>query len=90
VLLILDAHCVLPDDEEEYETFLEILSDAGEAWSKGHTGDGRRAPFHVFFAVSERDRDSRPHWGLTELPATDAAPKARGVRKKKAGGKRTE
>jgi hypothetical protein len=72
VVLITDAHWVLPDDEEEYETLLEILSDAGEAWSKGHTADGRRAPFHVFFAVSERDKGSRKHWGLKELPATDA------------------
>ncbi len=31
ILLITDAAQVLPDDEDEYETFLEILSDAGEA-----------------------------------------------------------
>ena len=35
ILLITDAHAVLPEDEEEYETLLEVLDDAGEAWSKG-------------------------------------------------------
>ena len=35
ILLITDAQAVLPDDEDEYETLLEVLSDAGEAWSKG-------------------------------------------------------
>lgn len=72
VLLISDAHCVIPDDEEEYETLLEVLSDAGEAWSKGHTADGRRAPFHTFFAVSSHDKHKRKHWGLKELPLTEA------------------
>ncbi|ALA60981.1 barstar family protein [Nitrospira moscoviensis] len=82
VVLITDAHHVIPDDEEEYETLLEVLSDAGEAWSKGHTADGRRAPFHVFFAVSERDKGKRKHWGLTELPPNDTAAKtARGSKR---------
>lgn len=72
VLLVTDAHCVIPDEEEEYETLLEVLSDAGEAWSKGQTADGRRAPFHVFFAVSQQDKSKRKHWGLKELPLTEA------------------
>jgi RNAse (barnase) inhibitor barstar len=71
VLLVTDAHCVIPDEEEEYETLLEVLSDAGEAWSKGQTAEGRRAPFHVFFAVSRQDKGKRKHWGLTELPLAD-------------------
>lgn len=76
VVLITDAQYVLPDDEEEYETLLEVLSDAGEAWSQGHTADGRRAPFHVLFAVSEEDKAKRKHWGVKELPLgeVDMAP----------------
>lgn len=70
VVLITDAQCVIPDEEEEYETLLEVLSDAGEAWSKGQTGDGRRAPFHVLFAVSAQEKSKRKHWGLEELPLT--------------------
>ncbi len=68
VLLVTDAQCVIPDDDEEYETFLEVLNDAGEAWSKGQTADGRRAPFHVVFAVSQQDKAKRKHWGVNDLP----------------------
>jgi hypothetical protein len=67
ILLITDAHAVLPDDEDEYETLLEVLSDAGEAWSKGQTADGRCAPFHVLFVVSEQDRSKRKRWELEEI-----------------------
>ena len=35
ILLITDAAHVLSNDEAEYETFLEILGDAGEAWGNG-------------------------------------------------------
>jgi len=84
ILLITDAHAVLPDDEEEYETLLEVLSDAGEAWSKGQTADGRRAPFHVCFVVTEQDRSSRKRWELEEFSSAEReAPKA------KAGSKRS-
>jgi RNAse (barnase) inhibitor barstar len=70
ILLITDSHAVLPDDEEEYETLLEVLDDAGEAWSKGHTADGRRAPFHVVFVIAEQDKSKRKHWELKEFSAT--------------------
>ncbi|HEY5931637.1 MAG TPA: barstar family protein [Nitrospira sp.] len=72
ILVIIDAESVLPDDEEDYETLLEILSDAGEAWSKGQTADGRRAPFHVCFAVTEQDKSKRKHWHLEEFSATES------------------
>lgn len=70
VLLITDAEAVIPQDEEEYETFLEILDDAGEAWSKGQTANGQSAPFHVFFMVTEEKKAQRPHWGLEEILPT--------------------
>ena len=71
VLLITDAAQVLPDDEAEYETFLEILRDAGEAWGSGQAGMGARraTPFHVLFAISERERAKRAHWGMKEINA---------------------
>ena len=76
VLLITDADAVIPQDEEEYETLLEILDDAGEAWSKGQTANGQSAPFHVFFAVAEHKKSQRPHWGLEEiLPTTSQTPR---------------
>ena len=81
VVLIVDARSVIPDDDEEYETLLEILNDAGEAWSKGQTSSGRRAPFHVLFGVSQQDKLKRKHWGLEELPLMVLKPTtARGKR----------
>lgn len=69
IFLITNAGCVLPDDEEEYETFLEILRDAGEAWGTGQAGMGARraTPFHALFAVSEREKARRAHWGMNEI-----------------------
>jgi hypothetical protein len=71
ILLFTDAAHVLPEDEEEYETFLEILRDAGEAWGSGQAGmDARRAtPFHVLFAVSEREKAQRARWGMKDITA---------------------
>ena len=71
ILLITNAESVLPDDEEEYETFLEILRDAGEAWGNGQAGMGARpaTPFHVLFAVSEQEKAKRAHWGMKEINA---------------------
>lgn len=71
IVLITDAQSVIPDDDEEYETLLEVLNNVGEKWSKGQTPDGRRAPFHVFFGISEQDKSKRKHWGLEELPLTE-------------------
>jgi len=69
ILLITDAGCVLPEDEEEYETFLEILRDAGEAWGNGQAGMGARraTAFHVLFAVSAQEKAKRLHWGMKEV-----------------------
>jgi hypothetical protein len=69
ILLITDAEGLLPDDEEDYETFLEILRDAGEAWGSGQAGMGARraTPFHALFAVSEQEKAKRAHWGMKEI-----------------------
>ena len=72
VLLITDAQAVLSGDEDEYETLLEILSDAGEAWSKGQAGGGAKAiAFHTLFAVSDQEAPKRKHWGLDPAPLPD-------------------
>jgi RNAse (barnase) inhibitor barstar len=70
ILLITDAQAVLPEADEEYETLLEILDDAGEAWSKGQTADGRQAPFHVVFVITEQDKSTRKPWELEEFSST--------------------
>ncbi len=83
VLVLTDAEHVLPSDEEEYETLLEILSDTGEHWAD--PTDGRRAvPFHALFAVSERNKHKRKHWDLPEVE--EAVPGTRGT----SGGRRSK
>ena len=72
ILLITDTQAVLPEVEEDYDTLLEILDDAGEAWSKGHTAEGRSAPFHVVFIIDEQDKSKRKHWELEEFSCTDS------------------
>ena len=69
ILMITEAYHVLPDDAEEFETFLEILRDAGEAWGNGQAGMStqRATPFHVLFAVSEQEKAKRAHWGMKDI-----------------------
>jgi RNAse (barnase) inhibitor barstar len=69
ILLVTDAAQLLPNDDTEYETFLEILRDAGEAWGNGQAGMGARraTPFHALFAVSEQEKAKRAHWGMKEI-----------------------
>ena len=63
LVVVTDADQVLtkPDEEDDFETFVEILSEAGEAWSLKEsdeaTGDG--LPFHAVLAVSDRHKRSR-------------------------------
>lgn len=79
VLLLTDAQAVLADDEDEYETLLEILSDAGEAWSKGQAGGGSKAiAFHALFAVSAQEAPKRKHWGIDAAPMPDLLPPTKG------------
>lgn len=79
VLLLTDAQAVLADDEDEYETLLEILSDAGEAWSKGQAGGGSKAiAFHTLFAVSHHEAPKRKHWGIDPAPMADLLPPTKG------------
>lgn len=80
VLLLSDAEQILSQDEEDYATLLEILSDAGEAWASGQAGMGERSvtPFHVLFAVTERGKASRAHWGMEEIAVShDREPNSR-------------
>jgi hypothetical protein len=66
VLLFTAAEKILPDEEEDYATFLEVMSDAGEAWGSGMEGK-RPKPFHVVLAVAEGDKSKRAHWGIEQI-----------------------
>ncbi len=69
VLLLTDAEQILRQNEEDFATLLEVLSDAGEAWASGQAGMGERpvTPFHALFAVTERGKALRAHWGMPEI-----------------------
>jgi RNAse (barnase) inhibitor barstar len=71
VLLFTDAELILPDDEEEFATFVEVLNDAGEAWASGQAAT-RAKSFHTLLAVSERNKSKRAHWGLPQVTASAA------------------
>ena len=68
VLLFTDAELILPDDEDEFATFVEVLNDAGEAWASGQAAS-RAKPFHSLLAVSERNKSKRSHWGVPQVAA---------------------
>lgn len=82
VVLFTDAQLILPDDEEEFATFLEVLSDAGEAWASGQGGQGgkRPIPFHTLLTVSEREQSKLRRYGLPQISAGPAPPSGRGRR----------
>jgi len=65
VLLFTAAEKILSEDEEDYATFLEVMSDAGEAWASGL--GSRPKPFHVVLAVAEGDKSKRAHWGIEPI-----------------------
>ena len=79
VLLFTDAQLILPDDEEEFATFLEVLSDAGEAWGSGQAGrEGKRpVPFHTLLTVSEGEQSKFRRCGLPQIASTAARPSGR-------------
>ncbi len=82
VLLFTDADQILPHDEDEFATFLEVMSDAGEAWGSGQAGtQGRRArPFHAVLTVSEHARSKRAHWRVPLLAPQAASQAHKGRR----------
>jgi RNAse (barnase) inhibitor barstar len=79
IVLFTDAQLILPDDEEEFATFLEVLSDAGEAWASGQAGREGKGPipFHTLLTVAERDEAKLRRWGLPQISAVAARPSGR-------------
>ncbi|HEX6531111.1 MAG TPA: barstar family protein [Nitrospira sp.] len=76
VLVFTDSELILPDDEEEFATFLEVLNDAGETWAGGKAS-ARARSFHSALVVSERNKSKRQHWGLPQVAASPVRPSRR-------------
>ncbi len=71
LLVVTDADQVLtrPDEEDDYETFIEILSEAGEAWSARELPDMAPGgiPFHTLLAVAVSHKHKRKNWLVPSL-----------------------
>jgi RNAse (barnase) inhibitor barstar len=71
IIVVTEAEQVLTklDDEDDYETFIEILSEAGEAWSSKRSGAiaGEGTPFHTVLTVSEKYKHKRKNWLVPPL-----------------------
>jgi hypothetical protein len=71
LLVVTDADQVLakPEEEDDYETFIEILTEAGEAWSTRELPDMARAgiPFHTLLTVSVSHKHKRKNWLVPPL-----------------------
>jgi hypothetical protein len=86
VIVVTDADQLLakPDEEDDYETFIEILADAGEAWSARRAGSvaGLGIPFHTVLTVAETLKHKRKNWLVPQLSAEQqpSRPKRRGSR----------
>jgi hypothetical protein len=81
VVLVTDADQVLlkPDEEDDYETFIEILAEAGEGWSSHRDeANGAGIPFHTVLAVSERHKAKRRNWLVPPLSLEKIAKKSAG------------
>lgn len=81
VLVITEAEQLLAfsDDEEDYPTFVEIVTEAGETWS-GRQPAGLPAagvPFHTVLVVTKAKQSSRKNWRVPPLTSDKKAGKAR-------------
>jgi RNAse (barnase) inhibitor barstar len=79
LVVVTDADLVLtkPDEEDDFETFVEILNEAGEAWSLKESDDatGNGLPFHAVLAVVDRHKHARHNWFAPPLALTGKAGK---------------
>jgi RNAse (barnase) inhibitor barstar len=82
VFCMTEAEHVLAGDDEEYETLLEVLSDAGEAWAGVRASDRGSAgvPFHVVFVTSGTEKSKRKHWHVPLLEPDRQSATRRGRR----------
>lgn len=71
LLVVTDADQVLtkPDEEDDYETLVEILAEAGEAWSTKELPDMAPGgvPFHTLLTVSATHKHKRKNWLVPPL-----------------------
>ena len=63
LFIVTEAEQILPDHEEDYQTFLTILEHAGKVW--GTEQDVRpEIPCHVLLVVAEHLKSKRAQWNV--------------------------
>jgi hypothetical protein len=63
LFIVTEAEQLLPDHDEEYETFLKILEESGKVWATEQ--DVRpEIPFHVLFTVEAQQKSTRKNWKI--------------------------
>jgi RNAse (barnase) inhibitor barstar len=69
LLIITEAEQVLRRHREDYQTFIEILKNAGKEWATPRAGEWPlpAIPFHTVFTVSAGLRSTREDWHLPLL-----------------------
>ncbi len=88
LIVVTEADQVLtkPDEEDDFETFVEILSEAGEAWSLRESDEatGNGLPFHAVLAVADSHKRARHNWFAPPLVMdrkTASPPPSKGSKK---------
>jgi hypothetical protein len=70
VLLVTDAHAMLPRDAGAYATFVAIMERAGSEWATPRTGEWARPAraFHTVLVVPATQVGRRADWRVPRLP----------------------
>ena len=69
LLILTNADELLAGDPEDYETFIDIVTDVAREWATAQRGESARrpVPFHVCLVVPRERVDARADWRAPRL-----------------------
>jgi len=69
LLILTNADDLLAGDPDDYDTFIEILTDVAKKWATAQRGEFSRppVPFHVCMVVPRGRVDARADWRVPRL-----------------------
>ena len=69
LLIVTDAHELLAEGPEDYDTFIEIAQSVAREWATPRRGELARpaVPFHICLVVSRGREDARADWRVPRL-----------------------
>jgi hypothetical protein len=70
VLILTNADELLAGHPDDYETFIEIVTDVAKEWATAQRGESARraVPFNVCLVVPRGRVDARVDWRVPRLP----------------------